>query len=80
MITGVAAGAGRLLVSHRWRERGELHTQLGEILVDGSIAEIASAINGPAWGEMSLSPDGTRLVVERRDPGGARDLYLYMLR
>ncbi len=76
-ITGIAAGAGRLLVSHRWREGEVVHTQLGEILADGSIAEIAAAANGPAWGEMSLSPDGTRLVVERRDPGGARDLYLY---
>lgn len=78
-ITGLAAAAGRLVVSYHWVEGGDRRNLLGVLLPSGEIATIASSVTFPRWGELALSPDGRRLVVERRDADGARDLYLYEL-
>lgn len=78
-ITGLAAAAGRLVVSQRWTEHGEVRNQLGVLGPDGTIEELAASINFPRWERLALSPDGQRLVVERRDASGERDLYLYEL-
>ncbi len=75
-VTGVAAGAGRVVVSYRWTEGGEVQSVIAELASDGNAVPIASAVAGPIWGELSLSPDGRRLVVERR-AGSDRDLYLF---
>ncbi len=78
-LTGLAAAAGRLVISQRWSEHGEVRNQLGVLASDGTIQEIASSVNYPRWGRLALSPDGRRLAVERRDANGERDLYLYEL-
>jgi hypothetical protein len=55
-----------------------LHSVVGLLHSDGSVEEIAHDSSGVRWGEMSLSPDGRKLVVERR-LGTERDLYLFEL-
>lgn len=79
VITGVAAGAGRLAVSYRWVEGGEIRNLVGVIGPDGDVDPISLTAGYPRWGELALSPDGRRLVAERRDGNGERDLYLYEL-
>ncbi len=77
-VTGVAAGAGRVVVSYRWTERGEVWSVLAELAPDGSPLPIATTVGSALWGELSLSPDGRRLVAERR-AGRDRDLYLFQM-
>lgn len=79
VITGLAAGGGRLVVAYRWTERGEVRNLFGVLAHDGTVQQVEPMSGFPQWGEMALSPDGHRLVVERRDGNGERDLYLYEL-
>lgn len=78
-ITGLAAAGGRLVVSHRWVEGGDRRNLLGVVLPSGELETIALSANFPRWDRLALSPDGRRLVAERRDANGERDLYLYEL-
>lgn len=78
-ITGVAAGGGRLAVTFRWFEQDTLHNILGVITPEGDVQQVAFATHFPRYEEIALSPDGRRLVVERRDGNGERDLFLYEL-
>lgn len=75
-LTGVAAGAGRVVVSHRWTEGGQVHSVIDELASDGHEVRLASAVDAELWGELALSPDGRRLAAERRI-GNDRDLYLF---
>jgi hypothetical protein len=78
-VTGVAAAAGRLVVSYRWIENDGFRQVIGMLRADGDVDVITQSSDFPRYGELALSPDGRRLVIERRDAGGARDLYLYEL-
>ncbi len=77
-LTGVAAARGRVAVSWRWFQGDTLHSSVALLQPDGDPTALRHEIGGVAWGEMSLSPDGRSLVVERRD-GADRDLYLFRL-
>ncbi len=77
-LRGVAAAAGRLVAAFDWRQDEVLHSVLGVVAADGAVLELHHDEDGVRWGEMSLSPDGRKLVVERRD-GTERDLYLFEL-
>jgi hypothetical protein len=77
-LTGVGAGNGRVAVSWSWFQGDTVHSALALLQPDGDPAPIRHEIGGVTWGEMSLSPDGKSLVVERRD-GADRDLYLFRL-
>lgn len=80
-LSGVAAGAGRLATSFRWIEIDtmvHLHSVIGVLGPDGNVIPLRHEEDGVTWGEMSLSPDGRKLVAERRN-GTERDLYLFEL-
>jgi hypothetical protein len=78
LLTGVAAGRGRVAVSWRWFQHDTLHSSLALLTPEGSPETLRHEIGGVQWGELSLSPDGRSLVAERRD-GADRDLYLFRL-
>jgi hypothetical protein len=77
-LSGVAAAAGRIAASFHWNQDGASHSVIGMITPLGDVQELRHELDGPRWGEMSLSPDGRKLVAERRS-GTERDLYLFEL-
>lgn len=81
-LSGVAAAAGRVATTFRWFQGdtagSPLHSVIGVLNSDGGVVELRHDSNGVRWGELSLSPDGRRLVAERR-VGTERDLYLFEL-
>ncbi len=77
VLTGVAAGDGRVGVSWHYTDGDTRHSVIGLLRADGGVDEVVHSINGPRWGAISLSPDGNRLVAERTE-GGQRDLYLWV--
>lgn len=78
-ITGLGVGARRMAVSWSWEERGAHHSVVGLLGEDGEVAVLDHQVDGARWGELALSPDGTRLVAERQDPGTPPNLYLFRL-
>jgi hypothetical protein len=81
-LSGVAAGAGRVATTFYWMQGdtvgSPLHSVVGVLEPGGDVAELAHDSTGVQWGEMTLSPDGRKLVVERRI-GTERDLYMFNL-
>jgi hypothetical protein len=81
-LTGVAAGAGRIAASFQWMQGDTIgspqHSVVGLVVADGTVLELSHESTGVQWGEISLSPDGRKLVAERR-VGTERDLYLFEL-
>jgi hypothetical protein len=78
LLTGVSAGGGRVAVSWQYSVAESIHSVMGVLDADGGVQELVHSVNGPFWGALALSPDGTRLVAERRDIT-QRDLYLWFL-
>lgn len=81
-LSGVAAGAGRVAAAFHWLKGdtlgSPLHSVVGILAADGTVIELSHDSTGVRWGEMSLSPDGRKLVAERRI-GTERDLYMFEL-
>ena len=81
-LSGVAAAAGRVATTFHWFQGdtvgSPLHSVVGVLGPDGAVLELRHDSTGVRWGELALSPDGRKLVTERRH-GTERDLYLFEL-
>jgi hypothetical protein len=76
-IHGIASTEGRVFLSRSWRDLGlvgrfnilpgtTLHSEISELLLDGSLRPVAPAVSW-RWGKLRLSSDGRYLYAEAHD-------------